>query len=122
MKLIAVILVLIVGVEHIGIMALEMMGKPKTQAHAFDLDVEFTRQQPVRVLLANQGIYNGMLGISLLASFWLFSGRNQLSVQLLLLAFVVIVALYGGYTATRKIWLLQMFPALVATTVVCLSL
>lgn len=120
MQIIATILVLIVGIEHLGIMVLEMMGKPERQAHAFDLDAKFTRQQPVRILLANQGIYNGMLGISLLASFWLFSGRNQLSVQLLLLAFIVIVALYGGFTATRKIWFLQMLPAILAMIAICL--
>lgn len=114
MKIIAIILVVLVAVEHLGIMWLEMMGQPDKQAASFDLKPEFTKQPEVRVLLANQGIYNGMLGLSLLASFWLFAGNVQATVQLLLLAFIVIVAIYGGFTATRKIWLMQLLPALLA--------
>lgn len=104
MQLIAMILTVLVGIEHLGIMALEMFADPKTQAHSFDLDADFTRQPPVRVLLANQGIYNG------------------LAVQLMLLAFVVVVALYGGWTATKKIWLLQLLPALVAAVAVVIAI
>lgn len=120
MQLIATILVIFVGLEHLGIMGLEMFASPVKQAQAFDLNSEFTKQPEVKVLLANQGIYNGMLGISLLASFWIFSGNIQLAVQLLFLAFIVIVALYGGFTATHKIWFLQMLPALLAIIAICL--
>lgn len=120
MQLIATILVIFVGLEHLGIMGLEMFASPVKQAQAFDLNSEFTKQPEVKVLLANQGIYNGMLGIALLASFWIFSGNIQLAVQLLFLAFIVIVALYGGFTATHKIWFLQMLPALLAIIAICL--
>lgn len=120
MQLIATILVIFVGLEHLGIMGLEMFASPVKQAQAFDLNSEFTKQPEVKVLLANQGIYNGMLGIALLASFWIFSGNIQLAVQLLFLAFIVIVALYGGFTATHKIWFLQMLPALLAIISICL--
>ena len=94
-------------------MILEMFAKPEKHAQSFDLNTEFTKQPEVRVLLANQGIYNGMLGLSILASFWLFYGNTQLTVQLLLLTFIAVVALYGGFTSTRKIWLLQMLPAII---------
>lgn len=120
MQLIATILVIFVGLEHLGIMGLEMFASPVKQAQAFDLNSEFTKQPEVKVLLANQGIYNGMLGIALLASFWIFSGNIQLAVQLLFLAFIVIVALYGGFTATHKIWFLQMLPSLLAIIAICL--
>lgn len=122
MQLIAMILTVLVGIEHLGIMALEMFADPKTQAHSFDLDADFTRQPPVRVLLANQGIYNGMLGLALIASTFLFAGPTRLAVQLMLLAFVVVVALYGGWTATKKIWLLQLLPALVAAVAVVIAI
>lgn len=55
-----------------------------------------------------------MLGLSLLLSFWLFSGSVQYSVQLLLLSYVAVVACYGGFTATKKIWLIQFLPAVLA--------
>lgn len=114
MLIIATILVAVVGIEHLGIMLLEMFGQPQQQAKSFDLSSEFTKIPEVRVLLANQGIYNGMLGLSLLLSFWLFSGPVQYSIQLLLLSFVAVVACYGGFTATKKIWLIQFLPAVLA--------
>ncbi len=114
MLIIATILVVVVGIEHLGIMLLEMFGQPQQQAKSFDLSSDFTKVPEVRVLLANQGIYNGMLGLSLLLSFWLFSGSVQYSVQLLLLSYVAVVACYGGFTATKKIWLIQFLPAVLA--------
>lgn len=121
MHLLAVILVAFVGIEHLGIMALEMFAQPQRQAKAFDLDEDFVRQAQVRVLLANQGIYNGMLGLAILASFWLFKGPAQGLVQLMLLVFVAVVALFGGFTATKKIWLLQMLPAILALLALAFS-
>ena len=114
MLIIATNLVAVVGIEHLGIMLLEMFGQPQQQAKSFDLSSDFTKIPEVRVLLANQGIYNGMLGLSLLLSFWLFSGPVQYSIQLLLLSFVAVVACYGGFTATKKIWLIQFLPAVLA--------
>ena len=114
MLIITTILVAVVGIEHLGIMLLEMFGQPQQQAKSFDLSSDFTKIPEVRVLLANQGIYNGMLGLSLLLSFWLFSGPVQYSIQLLLLSFVAVVACYGGFTATKKIWLIQFLPAVLA--------
>ncbi len=114
MLIIAIILVAMVGIEHLGIMLLEMFGQPQQQAKSFDLSSDFTKIPEVRVLLANQGIYNGMLGLLLLLSFWLFNGPVQYSIQLLLLSFVAVVACYGGFTATKKIWLIQFLPAVLA--------
>ena len=114
MLIIATILVVVVAIEHLGIMLLEMFGQPQQQAKSFDLSSDFTKIPEVRVLLANQGIYNGMLGLSLLLSFWLFNSPVQYSIQLLLLSFVAVVACYGGFTATKKIWLIQFLPAVLA--------
>jgi Protein of unknown function (DUF1304). len=32
----------------------------------------------------------------------------------MLLVFIMVVALFGGFTATRKIWLFQLLPAVLA--------
>lgn len=49
-------------------------------------------KKEARVSFANQGIYNGMLGLSLIISYWLFSGTVLIKVWLLLLSFVIVVA------------------------------
>ena len=41
---IGILLTIIVGIEHIGIMWLEIFGKPDLQAKSFDMDVDFVKQ------------------------------------------------------------------------------
>ncbi|GAK47854.1 putative membrane protein [Secundilactobacillus oryzae JCM 18671] len=103
----------IIAVEHLGIMGLEMFGKPEAQAKAFDMDVDFVKLPAARVALGNQGIYNGMLGVSILAALFLFAGATLVTVLSLLMVFVSIVALYGTFTATKKIFVIQFLPAFV---------
>ena len=61
---IGILLTIIVGIEHIGIMWLEIFGKPDLQAKSFDMDVDFVKQPTAKTALANQGIYNGMLNLN----------------------------------------------------------
>lgn len=112
--MLAIILIVFVAIEHIGIMLLEMVGTPKQQAQAFDLPVDYTKQKEARVSFANQGLYNGGLGVMLLVSFWLFKGQDFLLVARMLLIFIVVVAIYGGFTSTKKVWLFQLLPAALA--------
>lgn len=111
---IAFTLVFLVGSEHIGICLLEIFGKPDMQAKAFDMDKDFLKQKPARISMANQGIYNGMLGLVIILSFFIFPVAVLIKAWQLLLAFIVVVAIFGGLTATKKIFFVQMLPALLA--------
>jgi putative membrane protein len=65
-----------------------------------------------KVLAANQGLYNGFLAAGL---FWgLWQGDSGLDVQVFFLACVLVAGLYGGATASRKIYFIQALPAAVA--------
>lgn len=102
MEILAMVLTMLVGIEHLGIMGLEMFASPAKQAKAFGLSEEYVGQKEARVSFANQGIYNGMLGLSLIISYWLFSGTVLIKVWLLLLSFVIVVAFYGGLTVGKR--------------------
>lgn len=106
-------LIILVALEHLGIMALEIWGHPAQQARAFGMPLAFVQQPQARTALANQGIYNGMLGLVILASWWLLAGTAQHITLALLLLFIVVVALFGSLTANRKIFWLQGCPALI---------
>lgn len=108
------ILTVLIGVEHLGIMCLEMFASPAAQARAFDLPEQFTKQREARISFANQGIYNGVLGLALVLSQWLFAGMMPIAVARMLLLMVAVVGLYGGLTATKKILLIQFAPAVIA--------
>ncbi|MBL9024455.1 MAG: DUF1304 domain-containing protein [Myxococcales bacterium] len=72
----------------------------------------FTAEQAeaTKVLAANQGVYNGALAATLV---WatLASERNA---AIALLAFVVVVGVYGAATAKRTILFVQAMPAAAA--------
>lgn len=120
LELIGVILTFLVGVEHIGICFLEIFGRPELQAKAFDMDINYVRQKAARISIANQGIYNGLLGLLLILVWFIFPTHWGLIVWKLLLTFIVVVAIFGGFTATKKIFVVQMLPALIA--LICLLL
>lgn len=112
--MLVMIITMLVAIEHLGIMALEIWGSPEKQAKAFDLPVEFTKQHAARVSFANQGIYNGALGAAIIAAYWLFSGATLILVWQVFLVIIMVVALFGAITATKKIIVLQFLPALIA--------
>lgn len=114
MLTIGIILTFIVAIEHIGICLLEVFGKPEMQAKAFDMDLNFVKQRTAKISMANQGIYNGMLGLLMILVFFVFKGTVLFSIWELLLSFIVVVAIFGGFTATKKIFVVQMLPALIA--------
>ncbi|ARN92118.1 hypothetical protein AZI11_03930 [Levilactobacillus brevis] len=114
------ILIYLIAIEHLGIMALEMWGRPEQQARAFGMPITFVRQVHAQKALANQGIYNGMLAVILILAQWLLPMPTSLITTALLLGFIVIVALYGSLTVKRQIFWLQGFPALF-TLIILLS-
>jgi putative membrane protein len=109
MRIIALLLVAIVALSHIGFLVLEMFywDDPLGQ-RTFGTTPEFAAAS--KVLAANQGLYNGFLAAGLL---WgLFSGRRDVKVFFLLC--VVIAGVYGGLTAKMSILYVQGLPALAA--------
>ena len=106
---IALVLTVVVGLLHIYFMVLETFMWTKPQG------LKTFRQtladaEKSKVLAANQGVYNGVLGAFLIWSAIL----AELTVTRVLLTFVVIVGLYGGATVGRTIIFVQAVPAAIA--------
>ena len=74
--------------------------------------------ETTKVLAANQGVYNGALAVALAWSVF----AKQPATTVVLLAFVVVVGLYGGYSAKRSILVIQALPAAVALALVQLGM
>jgi len=105
----AMLVVLVVALQHLGFLVLEMFLWTKPAGlRAFRLTPEFAAQS--RVLAANQGLYNGFLAAGLIYGLCVQSRE----IVLLFLAFVIVAGLYGGATANRKILFIQALPAVLA--------
>ena len=119
LQIIGIIITFLVGIEHIGIAFLEIFGNSQLQAKSFDMNIKFLEQRPAKISMANQGIYNGLLGLLIILVWFIFPFNWLLVVWQLLLGFIVIAGIFGGFTATKKIFLVQILPALIA--LICLS-
>src|SRR5581483_5574444 len=112
------ILVFIVAVLHLGFLVLEMFIWTKPFGRrTFNLTPEFA--QDSKTLAANQGLYNGFLAAGLIWS--LFLGANGFGVKIFFLLCVIVAGIFGGFTASKRIFWIQALPAVIALGFVLLS-
>lgn len=115
MKLIAIILALIVSAEHFYILILEMfLGQTKKASRTFNMSLTTLKQKEIKTLLANQGLYNGFLAAGIIFGLFIVPKNAQLPVTLFFLGCVIVAALYGALTSSKKILLMQGLPAILA--------
>lgn len=116
------ILVFLVAAEHIFIMLLEMFYiKSAVAKRAFGVDSKLLERKEVRVLFANQGLYNGFLAAGLLWSFFVPEAM-VIPLRIFFLACVIVAALYGSITANKKIIVKQGGLAILAMIALIVSL
>ena len=108
MRIIALLLVAIVALSHVGFLILEMfLWTHPIGYEVFKTTPEFAAQSAV--LAANQGLHKGFLAAGLL---WgLLSGRRD--VKAFFLCCVIVAGVYGGL-ANMSILYVQAAPALAA--------
>jgi putative membrane protein len=108
---------ILVAVAHVLFMVLEtFLWTTPTVRKRFGQTAE--QAEATRVLAANQGVYNGALAGALMWS--VFAG--QPATTHVLLAFVIVVGVYGGYSAKRSILVIQALPAAIALALVQLGM
>jgi putative membrane protein len=70
--------------------------------------------EKTKVMAANQGLYNGFLAAGLVWSFFITNAEWKSNVSLFFLICIAIAGIYGAISVSRKIFLIQALPALVA--------
>ena len=124
MSILALILILFVAIEHYCILILEMyFNESETIQRNFGLDSKFLKDERVKKMMANQGLYNSFLATGLVWSL-IESGEFQFQIQIAVFFLICIIcaAVYGSVTVSKKIFLLQGLPALMAIIAVLLPL
>jgi putative membrane protein len=67
-----------------------------------------------KAMAANQGLYNGFLAAGLIWTFFIDSPEWQTNIALFFLSCVAIAGSYGAISVSKKIFLIQALPAIVA--------
>jgi putative membrane protein len=112
------VVIALIALLHVYILVLEMFlwDKPKG-LRAFNMTPE--QAQATKVLAANQGLYNGFLAAGL---FWgLALGAECVGVKTFFLLCVLAAGLYGGLTASRRIFFIQALPAAIGLALLFLA-
>jgi membrane protein len=108
------LLILLVAVEHIYILIIEMFfSESKVAQRSFGLEKEFLKDERIKIMMANQGLYNGFLAMGLIWSIF-ETGVFQIQLAIFFLSCVVCAAIYGAVTVSYRILLMQGVPAILA--------
>lgn len=116
MYLLSAVLVAIVAIQHLFFLVLEMFLWTRP------IGLKTFRNTPqqaetMKVLAANQGLYNGFLAAGLVWSLTVWSRLFAFDIKMFFLGCVLVAALYGGYSVSRRILLIQGLPASIALAV-----
>ena len=112
MPLLSSLPVYTVSLIHGYILTLEMFLWNTPRGHkAFALKPAYAAS--TAVLAANQGLYNGFLAAGLLWGLHHPNGEFGKQIQMFFLGCVTVAGLYGGMTVNKKIFLVQVVPAVI---------
>jgi putative membrane protein len=117
---IANVLVAVVAALHLYFLTLEMFlwTKPiglKTFGNTL------AKAQETAVLAANQGLYNGFLAAGLVWGLLHPTAAFGFQIKVFFLACVIVAGLYGGYSVSKRIIMVQALPAAVALLLLWLA-
>jgi putative membrane protein len=111
------LVVLVVMIEHVWFLVLEMFLWTKPLGlKTFRNAPEFARQSAR--LAANQGLYNGFLAAGLLWALLHPDPTMARQIAVFFLSCVAVAGLFGGVTVSRRIFIIQAFPALAGLVLV----
>lgn len=120
MELTIQIIIGIVAILHIYILYFEMFAWTTIGRKTFR---NFPKElfEPTKPMAANQGLYNGFLAAGLIWTFFIEDPEWKFNVSLFFLSCVAIAGIYGALTASKKIFVVQALPALIAIGLLLLS-
>lgn len=117
MTAIAAILVSIVATLHLGFMVLEMLLWTRPIGRRI-FKTSPSDAETMKVLAANQGLYNGFLAAGLIWSLLHPEPAMGSQIALFFLGCALVAGLFGGLTAKRSILFIQGVPALITALIV----
>lgn len=106
------ILIAIVAFEHLYFLWLEMFAWTTKAKKVFK---QFPEElfEPTKALAANQGLYNGFLSAGLIWSLVIKDQDWSTNISLFFLSCVAVAGIYGAFTASKKIFIVQALPAII---------
>ena len=120
MLVLANIVVAIVALLHIWFLILEMfLWTQPLGLRTFGNTIE--RAKDSAVLAANQGLYNGFLAAGLIWGLLHPDPAISFQIKVFFLLCVIVAGVYGAWSVSRRILIVQALPAVVALILVWIA-
>ena len=114
MKLISILLISLVALEHLFFLWFEMFAWETAGRKIFKGALPNELFTPTKTLAANQGLYNGFLAAGLIWTYFINDPVCKTNIAIFFLGCVIIAGIYGAFTASKKIFFVQSLPAILA--------
>lgn len=115
--IIGIVLTAFVALEHLFILWIEMFAWETVGKKTFKTIPEELFPK-TKGLAANQGLYNGFLAAGLIWSFFISDPIWAVNIRMFFLGCVIVAGTFGALTASKKIFIIQALPAIVALILV----
>ncbi|MGP1590647.1 MAG: DUF1304 domain-containing protein [Prevotella sp.] len=113
MHIVSQVLIILVSLLFLYIMYLETIATSSIKtSKVFNIPQEILREKYFTTLMKNQGVYNGLIALSLLYS--VSCSENGKELSSILLVYCVLVAVYGALTSSWQILIKQGFLSFLA--------
>ncbi|NBG65474.1 DUF1304 domain-containing protein [Acidiluteibacter ferrifornacis] len=114
MQILSKILIGIIAFEHLFILYMEMFAWETLGKKTFKGALPDDLFKPTKSMAGNQGLYNGFLSAGLIWSILITDPQWSTNVALFFLGCVLVAGCYGAITASKKIFMVQAMPAIIA--------
>lgn len=114
MQILSKILIGIIAFEHLFILYMEMFAWETLGKKTFKGALPDDLFKPTKGMAGNQGLYNGFLSAGLIWSILITDPQWSTNVALFFLGCVIVAGCYGAITASKKIFMVQAMPAIIA--------
>jgi len=108
------ILTALVVLEHLLFLYMEMYAWETLGKKVFRGALSENLFTPTKALAANQGLYNGFLAVGLIWTFFIKDPAWSQYIRVFFLSCIMVAAVFGAITASKKILLVQGLPAFLA--------
>lgn len=114
------LLILLIASLHIYFLVLEMFFWTKPLGlRTFRNTLEKAKYSAV--LAANQGLYNGFLAAGLIWGLLHPNPVGSTEIKIFFLACVAVAGIYGAYSVSKRIFLIQALPAIITLLLIAIS-
>tara|TARA_R110002020_G_scaffold464698_2_gene685660 strand:- start:54346 stop:54723 length:378 start_codon:yes stop_codon:yes gene_type:complete len=114
METLSNIFIAIIALEHLYILYMEMFAWETVGKKTFRKALPEHMFKPTKGLAANQGLYNGFLAAGLIWTFFIEDPAWSTNISIFFLCCVAIAGIFGALTASKKIFVVQALPAIIA--------